>query len=216
MLLLIGGEKGGTGKTTIATNLSAIKAINNKDVLYVDTDPQGTGSYWCSIRDEEKIKPRIPSIQKFGSNLKEELCSLSEKYSELIIDAGGRDSKELRSSMLVADIAVFPIRPSQFDLWTLKKLEDISADAKLFNPKLRSYILLNAVSSHPLISDKNEVMEYMEDFKHITLLNTDIKDRKSFRKAAMAGLSVVELLPEDPKATKEIDSLYKEIFCDEK
>ncbi len=137
MLLLIGGEKGGTGKTTVATNLSAIKALKGYDILYVDTDAQGTGSYWCSIRDEESVKPRVPSIQKFGANLKDDLLSLSNKYNEIIIDAGGRDSKELRSGMLVANIAIFPIRPSQFDLWTLKKLDDLSGDASTFNPKLK-------------------------------------------------------------------------------
>ncbi len=212
MIVLIGGEKGGTGKTTVATNISAILALNKKDILYIDTDLQGTGSYWCSIRDEENISPRVPSIQKFGENLKQELNNLSKKYAEIIIDAGGRDSKELRAAMLVADIAIFPIRPSQFDLWTLKKLDGLTADATSFNPKLKSYILLNAVSSHPSISDKDEVKEYMEEFSNIKLLNVDIKDRRSFKKAAMAGLSVVELVQEDIKATKEIQDLYAEIF----
>ena len=39
MIILIGGEKGGTGKTTIATNLSAMRALAGRDVLLVDTDP---------------------------------------------------------------------------------------------------------------------------------------------------------------------------------
>lgn len=215
MIILIGGEKGGTGKTTIATNLCAVKAINNSDILYVDTDIQGTGSYWCSIRDEEKINPRVPSIQKFGSNLKEDISSLSKKYKDLIIDAGGRDSKELRSAMLISNIVIFPIRPSQFDLWTLKKIDDLSGEARSFNPKLISYILLNAVSTHPSIADKQEVKEYMEDFNNINLLTSDVKDRRSFRKAAMAGLSVIELTPEDQKASKEIKDLCREIFSNE-
>ena len=39
MIILIGGEKGGTGKTTIATNLAALRAMAGRDVLLVDTDP---------------------------------------------------------------------------------------------------------------------------------------------------------------------------------
>lgn len=215
MIVLIGGEKGGTGKTTLTTNLCALKAINGIDVLYVDTDVQGTGSYWCSIRDEDNISPRVPSIQKFGSNIKDDILSLSEKYKELMIDAGGRDSKELRSAMIIADIAIFPIRPSQFDLWTLKKIDDLSGEAKTFNSKLSSYVLLNAVSTHPAISEKKEVEEYMEDFRNIHLLKSNVKDRRSFKKAAMAGLSVIELMPEDQKASKEIKDLYMEIFPNE-
>ena len=40
MIVLVGGEKGGTGKTTIATNLAALRAMAGRDVLLVDTDPK--------------------------------------------------------------------------------------------------------------------------------------------------------------------------------
>ncbi len=55
MVILIGGEKGGTGKTTIATNLAALRALAGHDVLLVDTDSQGSASYWASSRDEAGI-----------------------------------------------------------------------------------------------------------------------------------------------------------------
>ena len=69
MVILIGGEKGGTGKTTIATNLAALRALAGHDVLLVDTDSQGSASYWASSRDEAGIKPRVACIQKFGKGL---------------------------------------------------------------------------------------------------------------------------------------------------
>ena len=42
MIVLIGGEKGGTGKSTVATNLAAIHAIVGKEVLLLDTDGQAS------------------------------------------------------------------------------------------------------------------------------------------------------------------------------
>ena len=45
MIVLIGGEKGGTGKTTIATSLAG------RDVLLIDTDPQGSANYWAQSRN---------------------------------------------------------------------------------------------------------------------------------------------------------------------
>ncbi len=52
MIVLVGGEKGGTGKTTLAINLAALRAIRGRDVLLVDTDPQGSASGWVLTRDE--------------------------------------------------------------------------------------------------------------------------------------------------------------------
>ena len=43
-IILVGGEKGGTGKTTIATNLAVMRAAADRDVVFIDTDPQGSAS----------------------------------------------------------------------------------------------------------------------------------------------------------------------------
>ncbi len=63
MIVLVGGEKGGTGKTTLAIHLAARRTVLGHDVLLVDTDKQGSASSWCAIRDEEDRSPRIACIQ---------------------------------------------------------------------------------------------------------------------------------------------------------
>ena len=93
MIVLIGGEKGGTGKTTIATNLAAKRALAGRDVLLIDTDPQGSANYWAQSRDESEPKPRrVACVQKFGKGLQAEVQDLAKRYEDILIDAGGRDS----------------------------------------------------------------------------------------------------------------------------
>ena len=137
MIVLVGGEKGGTGKTTLATNLSAVRAWEGRDVLLVDTDVQGSASFWAASRDERGGKvPRVACIQKFGKGLQTELTDLAGRYDDVIVDAGGRDSVELRAGLVVAEKAFVPIQASQFDIWTLERMDKLVAQGQGFNPSL--------------------------------------------------------------------------------
>lgn len=211
MIILIGGEKGGTGKTTLATNLVAMRAIDGYDELLVDTDPQKTASFWSLTRDEKNITPRVTTIQKFD-NVKKEVQALSSKFDDIVIDAGGRDSMELRTALLVADKAFFPLRASQFDLWTLAKINNHVADAKAINENLQAFVMINQASSNPNVKEADLASGYLEEFEELKIINTTIAERIAFRKAAIQGKCVQELIPEDKKATNEILSLYEEVF----
>jgi chromosome partitioning protein len=212
MIILIGGEKGGPGKTTIATNLAAIRTYEMGDVLLVDTDKQPTSSYWCSLREDKGIKPRVSSIQKYDKAVRTEILELNKKYSDIIIDAGGRDSPELRGALLVCDKAIFPLRPSQFDLWTLGRLNTLVEIAKEINENLKAYVVINQSSPNPAVKEAEEMKGFLDEFDNIKLLDTVICERISFRRAALNGMAVTEYRPEDIKANQEIMGLYKEIF----
>ena len=85
MIILIGGEKGGPGKTTLATNLSAMRTKETGDLLLMDTDKQQTASFWCSTREDNRILPRVSSIQKVDKAVRSEALALKEKYKDIII-----------------------------------------------------------------------------------------------------------------------------------
>lgn len=214
MIVLIGGEKGGPGKTTIATNLAAMRTLSVSDVLLVDTDEQPTSSYWCSLREEKQVTPRVASVQKRGKSVRTEVFGLKKKYTDIIIDAGGRDSPELRGALLVADKAIFPLRPSQFDLWTLGRLDTLVDQAREINENLQAYVLINQVSTNPGVKEAEEAKEYLSDVDNISLMKSHVCERISFRRAAIHGMSVVEYKPTDQKAVDEMQSIYEEIFND--
>jgi chromosome partitioning protein len=212
MIVLIGGEKGGPGKTTIATNLAVLRMAEEGDVLLVDTDRQPTANYWCSLREDKNVTPRITSIQKYDKAVRTEVVELSKKYKDILIDAGGRDSPELRGALLVCDKAIFPLRPSQFDLWTLGRLNQLVELALEINENLKAYVVINQASTNPAVKEVEEMKQFLCEFENIKLLNTVICERIVFRRAALNGMAVTEYDPEDHKASKEINNLYKEIF----
>ncbi len=215
MIVLIGGEKGGTGKTTIATNLAAMRALAGRDVLLIDTDPQGSANYWVQSRDEEKILPRVACVQKFGKGLPAEVKDLAHRYQDIIIDAGGRDSVELRSALVVTEKAYIPIQPSQFDIWTLNQMDELVETAKAFNPNLQAKVIISRSSTNPSVHESNDTGKLLDDFTNLDLANVTIRDRIAYRKAAKDGLSITELKPKDAKAVEEMEALYREVFGNE-
>lgn len=213
MILLIGGEKGGTGKTTLATNLAAKRTLAGRDVLLIDTDAQGSANYWAQNRDEAEGHPqRVACVQKFGKGLQAEVLDLAKRYQDLIIDAGGRDAVELRAALVVADRVYIPIQPSQFDIWTLDRMDELVGHAQGFNPGLEAKVIISRVSTNPSVHESQDAQELLTDFSHLALSAVVIRDRIAYRKAARDGLCVDELKPKDPKASEEIAALYAEVF----
>jgi chromosome partitioning protein len=212
MILLIGGEKGGTGKTTIVTNLAAIRHAQTRDVLLVDTDRQGSASAWASVRDENKAVERISSVQKFGPTIGNEIRALSEKYRDIFIDAGGQNSPELRASMIAADKMYIPIQAGQFDVWTLGLMDQLVSQVKLLNSKLQVKVIINRASTNPSTTEIEDVFQVMAEFENLSISPAVLKERVAYRKAAKEGLSVAELLKQDSKAADEVQLLYSDIY----
>jgi len=213
-IILFGGEKGGTGKTTLATNMAAMLALQGKDVLLLDTDRQGTASFWATVREDTEIEPRIACVQKFGKGLASQVRDLAKRYDEIVIDAGGRDSIELRYALGVCDRAYIPVQPFQFDIWTLRQMDELVEMAQGLNENLQAFIVLNRVSTNPAVREDQETREFFkeEEFQHLALLDTILRDRIAFRKSGRDGLSVVEW-KQDKKAADEMNQLYKEVYC---
>lgn len=212
MIVLVGGEKGGTGKSTIATNMAAMRAKAGKDVLLVDTDTQGSASSWAEIRTEENVTPGVTCISKFGKGVADELRKLAPRFDDVVIDSGGRDTIELRQAMLIAHIMLIPARPSQFDIHGLAAVDRIVGDARGFNPQLAAFVVINCAPTHATNTDADEMTDVVADMKNLQLSDAIIRDRVSFRRAARDGRAISEYLPLDEKAVFEMRKLYREVY----
>lgn len=229
-IVVVGGEKGGTGKTTIATNLAACLAMRGRDVLLLDTDLQGSASNWAGQRDlyrdgqekrkevdpsnTEQILPRVGSVQKVGSGLLHELKDMARRYDDIVVDAGGRDSPELRSAIVAASILVSPLQPSTFDMWTLPNLDRLYQQAAAINEELKVLLVLNRASTNVGSQDSEQAIELVKkEFPHFTVAKSELHNRVAYWRAAVQGKGVVEQ-KDDEKAATEIESLFAEIYHD--
>lgn len=208
MIIMIGSQKGGCGKSTLAANISAALAQRGRDVVLVDSDRQGTSANWAMDRGETDL-PKVHCVQKYD-NIRDTLKDLDTRYEFVVVDAAGRDSRELRTGMTAANILLVPFKPSQPDLDTLPKVSELIDQAKDLNPELRTLAVLTMAPSNPVVNEAKEAQEYLSDYPSLTLLNTVVRDRKVFRDAMSEGTGVVEMKNE--KAAHEIDSLMGELI----
>ena len=215
MIILVGGEKGGVGKTTLAVNLAAMRNRVGHDVLLIDADKQASANLWASIRQEERPDAPVPCLQKRGKGLAAAIRDLATRYEDVVIDAGGQDSVELRAAMTIAELALFPIQPSLFDAATLETLAELVAQAQAFNTALVAAVVINRASPHPRVKEAEEAKELIAEYRDLHLLEVVIRDRIVFRKAARNGLCVLEFQNHDPAAEAELHALYREVFGDD-
>src|ERR1700712_4727862 len=103
MILTVGGEKGGVGKSTLGIHLAYMLASHGRDPLLIDADPQGSTTNFTAARDERGASPRLACVQKLGKGLAHDVRSLAGRYTDIVIDTGGRDTVELRLAMLVSE-----------------------------------------------------------------------------------------------------------------
>ena len=208
MILLIGAEKGGCGKSTLATNLAVYLATQGGDVVLVDTDTQPTSANFIERRNAAGLLPAVHCVQRTG-DVSAALRDLDKRYQIVVVDAGGRDSKELRSACAVANLLLTPVQASQPDLETLPKVNELVSLARGFNPTLRAHAVLWRAPTNPAIREVADARELFADFDQLLLAHTVIRERKSYRDALLAGQGVVEI---DGKGRAEIQLLAQEFF----
>lgn len=183
--------------------------------MLIDTDTQGSASFWAAVRDErEDRRPRVSCVRLHGRSVASQVRDLATRYEDLIVDAGGRDSVELRAAMTVAEVLLIPIQASQFDTWTLEAMDRLLEQVSAFNPELRALVAINRASTNPRVVESDEARELIAEYESLGLASTMLCDRIAYRRSAREGLGVVEF-GDDHKASNEIESLYREVYRNE-
>lgn len=215
--ILVGGEKGGTGKSTIALNIATMFTLAGYDTHLIDCDKQNTSLKFASRRAHLGIKPNLICTHLSGDQLHVPLVDLSNKYDVVIVDCGGQDSIELRSAMITPSINLMlvPIQAGYFDLETLVNVDNLVKTSKIYNTNLTAKCIINRSPTNKQITVTKEARDFISnDLDNLDILDTVVHDRVSYSYSVAKGESVIEYETRnkrDGKASQEMCSLYKEI-----
>ena len=112
--ILIAAQKGGTGKTTLARNLSVAATQDGYHVLCLDLDPQGSLRAWWESRDAEA--PSMLDRDPRPDMLRATLDAAQKRFDLCIIDTPPAAPEWLAEALASADLVLIPVRPSPDDL----------------------------------------------------------------------------------------------------
>ena len=113
-VVAIVNQKGGTGKTTLATNLASVLAEKGK-VLLLDADPQASSQNWAA---SDWASPDALAVKGVGKgNLLEQVRSMARDYDWIIIDGPPGISRTSADAVRAADLVLIPAKPSPLDVW---------------------------------------------------------------------------------------------------
>src|SRR5256885_1937234 len=142
MILVVGGTKGGSGKTLLVSNLTVLRAVAGWDTLLIDADEQSSAMDFTRQRRLHG-EPGYTAIQTREADVAVQVRRMTDKYADILIDVGGRDTASQRAALAVADRLAIPFPPTSVDLWTTDTVVALLNDAKAFNRDLRAYAIIN-------------------------------------------------------------------------
>jgi len=208
MILVVGGIKGGSGKTTIATNLCQMRASKSRKVLLVDADDQESAHEWFLQRDAKSYENSFAMVSMSGRAVYSNLQKMKHDYDDIIVDSGGRDSVSQRAAISAADILVLPFKPRSLDIWTLSPVKRLIEEC--VNHNLKCYGFINQADFKGKNND--EALDVLKECDLIKTLPLLVCNRVAFANASANGLSVFETIPRDDKACKEMQDLHDAIY----
>ena len=209
-IIVICNQKGGAGKTTTAMQLAGTIGLYQK-TLVIDADPQGTATRWFACASEDNPFPAtVVNLSDAGNKVHHGIKRFMDDYDYIFVDCPPADNSPIpKSALLVADLAIIPVRPSPLDLWAtvgiLKTIEEVS----FVNESLQSRLLLNQCQTNlKLTKDILEVIPQL----NTEMFKSWIGLRTAYSTSAGEGTTVHSVSGSTAKAIEEINKLSKEIL----
>ncbi|MBN2965273.1 AAA family ATPase [Sulfurospirillum sp. T05] len=229
MVIVLAHDKGGTGKTTTATNLAVELLKESKPLKILDIDPKQMTRLFFEIRFEKMSKKARPEILSLSQGKEEkELIDLINNLDDnenLLIDTGGFDKDLNRIAMTGADFLIVPLKDNEIEIHGFSSfLPVLERIQKEYQESFKVHILLNRIHESRKNDIGKPILDYIQEsgqgFLHV--MQTVLRSRSAYEVAYGQGMSVVEFEAQINKnrkkkdksalnAAKEIKQLVKEI-----
>ena len=200
-------SKGGTGKTTIATNLAGCLHKRGHSVLLVDSDPQGTALDWYAAQPDSTNLPAVVGIDR--PVLHKSIPQLTRDYAYIVIDGSAKIAENTTSAIRVADLVLIPVRHSGFDLWAVESLVEAVKARHASTGKPAAAFLISAQVKRSRLAKSIDAA--LADL-NLPVLEGRTSRRVAYESAGGLGLTVMDLAGQ-VAAAAEIESITDEIIA---
>ena len=190
--IIVLNPKGGSGKTTLATNLAANFAVAGHHPALMDLDPQASSMRWLKKRSNARAAVHgIAGFERSVTVTRSWQLRVPSDCSPVIIDTPAAiDAQALPEMTRGADAILVPVMPSDIDIHAAAKcIADLLLVAKIKRSDERIGIVANRVRSNTLVSQS--LMRFLRSLD-IPLIAT-LRDAQNYVRCAESGIGVYEL-----------------------
>lgn len=203
LVLGVASTKGGSGKTTLATNLARAIQLEGNEVLVIDTDPQRTATKWSERQPEGYDLPvRHVEDGPTAVSLQKRIGLLQEGPDAAVVDGSPKSDGSTSALVRAAHAVLIPVQPTPADIWATRSVVDIAN--RTGTPA--AFVISRQIVRTNLAAEVKGSLEEHD----LPVFDARTSQRVAYAEAMNEGRTVMDL-PGASKARAEIQDIAAEL-----